>query len=124
MLKYVSRGYFFWPINELLNSRSRKANYTLLGCLRNSVNTEFRTFFLLPYIPYAVRNSRKFRGSTRNSVSRNSKHFRGIPLKFAKFCLCNLKLKKKKCEIDRFRIFKIIVYHFLRNKLFLKGSFK
>ncbi len=39
-----------------------------LGCPRNSVDTEFRWFFLLPSIPYSVRNWQKFR--------RNSAEFR------------------------------------------------
>ncbi len=47
-----------------------------LGCPRNSVDTEFRLFFLLPSIPYSVRNWLK--------IPRNSAEFRvlfmyGIP---------------------------------------------
>ncbi len=36
-----------------------------VGCPRNSADTEFRLFFLLPSIPYSVRNWLQFR---RNSV--------------------------------------------------------
>jgi hypothetical protein len=43
-----------------------------LGCFRNSAFTEFRMFFLIPYIPYSIRNCPKFRGIMRNSVLRNS----------------------------------------------------
>jgi hypothetical protein len=42
-------------------------------------------FFLLPYIPYAIRNCQKFRGIIRNSVSRNAAEFRGIPLNSVMF---------------------------------------
>jgi hypothetical protein len=41
-----------------------------VGCPRNSVDTEFRLFFLLPSVPYSVRNWLKFR--------RNSAEFRVI----------------------------------------------
>jgi len=53
-----------------------------LGCFRNSADTEFRIFFLIPYIPYTIRNCSKFRWIMRNSVLRNSSNsaeFLGIP---------------------------------------------
>ncbi len=45
-----------------------------LGCFRNSASTEFRMFFLIPYIPYSIWNFPKFRGIMQNSVLRNSKN--------------------------------------------------
>ncbi len=56
--------------------------HTSLGCFRNSAYTEFRMFFLIPHIPYSIRNCPKFRGITRNSVLKNllnSAEFCGIP---------------------------------------------
>jgi hypothetical protein len=50
-----------------------RLNSAELGCIQNSVDTEFRrVFFSLPYNPYAVRNKQKFRGTKQHSVSRNS----------------------------------------------------
>jgi hypothetical protein len=46
----------------------RSAVHSKLGCPRNSAETEFRLFFLLPSIPYSVRNWLQFR--------RNSAEFR------------------------------------------------
>ncbi len=47
-----------------------------VGCPQNSVDTEFRLFFLLPSIPYSVRNWLKFRGILLNSVLYNIVKFR------------------------------------------------
>jgi hypothetical protein len=56
----------------LLTVTLRQYSGTRLGCFRNSAYPEFRIFFLIPYIPYSIRNCPKFRGITRNSVLRNS----------------------------------------------------
>ncbi len=49
-----------------------------LGCLRNSADTEFRMFFVLPCIPYSIRNCTKFRGIIRipcHGIRQNSAEF-------------------------------------------------
>jgi len=55
----------------------------LVGCIRNSVETEFRrhgspSVFLPPSIPHFVRNCLKFPGILWNSLSWNFEKFRGI----------------------------------------------
>ncbi len=51
-----------------ISSKRNVVNTLLVGCPQNSVDMEFRRFFLLPSIPYSVRNWLKFR--------RNSAEFR------------------------------------------------
>jgi hypothetical protein len=53
-----------------------------LGCPWNFVDTEFRMFFVFPYLSYSVRNSLEFRGISRNSMSLIWTKFLGIPCFF------------------------------------------
>ncbi len=49
-----------------------------IGCPRNSVDMEFRMFFVLPYLPYSVRNRLKFRGIPCHRIGQNFPKFREI----------------------------------------------
>jgi hypothetical protein len=83
----------FWGQKSKVQSTVRTIGVSY--CNRNvhimtlsRVSTEFRQhgipyIFLLPYIPFVIRNCRKFRGIIRNYVSRNAAEFRGIPRNFA-----------------------------------------
>jgi hypothetical protein len=48
------------------------------GTVANRVFSEFRVFFLIPYIPYSIRNCPKFRGIPDDGIRR-------IPRNFAEF---------------------------------------
>ncbi len=62
-----------------LPSRCKKPLYLQLGCPRNSVDTEFRRFFL--QCKY-IRNSAKFRQILLQKIPRNSAEFRMFIKKF------------------------------------------
>ncbi len=51
-------------------------------CFRNSANTEFRMFLLIPYIPYSIRNCPKFCGFPYYGICRIPRNF----TEFHDFC--------------------------------------
>jgi hypothetical protein len=74
--KFVLFSSRFYVIDCSIESRGEEIKILGLGvvvgvgCPRNSADTEFRRFFLLPSIPYSVRNWLQFR--------RNSAEFRDV----------------------------------------------
>jgi hypothetical protein len=115
-----------------------------IGCPRNSVDMEFRLFFLLPSIPYSVRNWLKFQRNSANSVSYNSVKFRGISQNYVTFYMYGIPYISKKTKIkvssvffvifwfrmyiptvhDKFSVLKIeIQYNLLKINFLFKGEF-
>ncbi len=67
-----------------------------VGCPRNSVDTEFRLFFLLPSIPYSVRNWLKFRRNSPEFHVIYSVKFRGISRNSVTFFMYGIPCISKK----------------------------